>query len=144
MRGRKPKPLSLQKSEGDTRKRGARKLAAAIKAEPRSLGEVGPAPEYLTDEERMEYEGIRDDLEALRLLDKADGRVMALAAIACATAQRGRTGQALRTALTYLSSLGLAGASSRARLAVEKPSDGAEELAAILSRPRERKAPIVQ
>src|SRR5678816_4355712 len=120
MRGRKPKPLSRQLAEGDTRKRGVRKLREAIKAEPRSIGEVGPAPEYLTAEERTEYEGLRNALEALRLLDKADEKVIALAAIACAVAQQKRTGEHLRTALAYLSTLGLAGASSRVKFAVEK------------------------
>jgi len=136
MRGRKPKPLRIQLAEGDTRKIGKRKLSEALAHEPRSTPDVGPAPKCLKRDERAEYNALRDALEALGLLDKADEAVITLAAIASATAKRERTGQALRTAFSFLSSLGLAGSSSRARLSVEKPDNGAAELAAILNRPR--------
>jgi phage terminase small subunit len=136
MRGRKPKPLRIQLAEGDTRKIGKRKLSEALAKEPRTTPDVGPAPKYLKRDERAEYDRLRNALDALQLLDKADETALELTAIACATAKRERSHQAIRTASSMLAGFGLAGSGSRAGKSVQKPDNSAAELAKILNTPR--------
>lgn len=135
MRGRKPKPLSLQIAEGDTRKRGKRKLAAALKAQRRGIPVLPPAPANLTPAEQSQYETIADAVEVLGLTDSSDSECVALAAIACVQAKEIKSGTALRTALTYLTSLGCGGPASRMRMPPEK-GDGSQDLMTMLSAPR--------
>lgn len=144
MRGRKPKPLALQIAEGDTRKRGVRKLAQAIKNEPKSGRPLGSAPVYLDPEEKAEYEVIRQAVSDLGLADGADDGVIALAAISCVAARTTRSSSALRTALGFLSSLGLGGPASRTRLATDKADADKKDLMEMLSTPRQPFAEKVQ
>jgi hypothetical protein len=143
LRGRKPKPLNLQVAEGDTRKKGTLKVKAALAAQPKSARGLPHAPKSLTSRERIEYKGIKEAIEELNLAEHADSKVVALAAIACAEARTTKTGQALRTALAYLSNLGLAGPASRARLSAPTET-GVSDLMTLLSAPREAKKPHIQ
>jgi P27 family predicted phage terminase small subunit len=47
MRGRKPKPLRIQIAEGDTRRRGARKLQELAEREPKAQRGLPPCPDHL-------------------------------------------------------------------------------------------------
>jgi hypothetical protein len=82
-------------------------------------------------------------MEELDVAERADSKVVALASIACAEARTSKTGQALRTALAYLSNLGLAGPASRARLDGNADNDK-DDLMALLSAPREPRKQQVQ
>lgn len=144
MRGRKPKPLSLQIAEGDTRKRGVRKLREALSREPKSGRPLGDAPVYLDESERAEFYTIKQAVDDLGLADGADEGMIALAAIACVSARTTRSSTALRTALGFLSSLGLGGPASRARLTLDKSDTADDELMQLLSSPRKPRAEKVQ
>ena len=134
--GRKPKPLSLQIAEGDTRKRGRLKLRQELANQPKGIPILPPPPPGLDAEERGHYEEIAAGLDFWGLADATDVSVVAMAAIACNQARNKKTGEALRTALAYLSSLGLGGPASRVRLPIEKAASGEKDLMAMLSAPR--------
>jgi len=143
LRGRKAKPLALRVSEGDTRKKGTLKVKQELASQPKSAKGLPHAPKSLTSRERVEYKGIKIAMEELDIDERADSKMVALASIACAEARTRKTGQTLRTALAYLSNLGLAGPASRARLG-GKADTGPGDLMAMLSAPRESKRQQVQ
>lgn len=142
MRGRKPKPLPLQIAEGDTRKRGRIKLRQALQSQRKGIAVLPPPPPGLDAEERGHYEEIASAIDLLGLADSSDATVVALAAIACAKAREKKSGESLRTALAYLSSLGCGGPASRQRLAADKPANGEKDLMDMLSAPRAPKEKV--
>lgn len=136
--------MRIQLVDGDTRKRGKRKLQQAFDAIRKGSPCLPDPPETLDSMERADYEEIKAQVDGLGLADSSDGRFLELAAIAVSKARRKATGEALRTAHAFLSSLGCGGPISRQRLATEKPQDGEKTLAEMLSGPRERGKSAVQ
>jgi hypothetical protein len=129
----------MQLVAGDPRKKGMRKLREAA-----SLGKKVPSglpdpPVDAPPEVQSEYLHLKRLLEASELAHQPDQICVHLAAIACVEAKKRRSGESLRTALAFLSNLGLSGEVSRMRLKSEKPDTSAQELMALLSTPRERK-----
>jgi hypothetical protein len=133
LRGRKSKPISL--SEGDTRKRGAKKHAELAAKIDHGDPKLPDAPIAFSVEEKFVYQDIREALDRLGYTDSSDAICVKLAALAIREAEEKRTGQAMRTALAFLSNLGLAGGVSR-RFRAEKQGNPTEDLMTLLSGPR--------
>ena len=96
------------------------------------------APVDAPPEVQSEYLAIRQLLEDSGLAHKPDQICVHLAAIACVEAKKRRSGESLRTALAYLSNLGLSGEVSRMRIKNDKSDTSEHDLMALLSTPRER------
>lgn len=75
MRGRKPKPASLQISEGDPAKRGVRKLRERLEAEPKATTGLPECPSHLKGRARKVWEFWVPELEIMEL-DRAPDAVM--------------------------------------------------------------------
>jgi hypothetical protein len=133
LRGRKSKPISL--AEGDTRKRGAKKHAELAANQDHGDPQWPDPPESFTLKQKAFYFDIRDRLERLGYLDSSDSICGKFAALACDEAENTRSHQSMRTALAFLSNLGLAGGVSR-RFRAEKQGNPTEDLMTLLSGPR--------
>jgi len=83
MRGRKPKPISLQISEGDTRRRGRLKLST--KAIPQPAHGLPDCPRYLRGKARGAWNLWRAELEAMDLDAAVDAMTLAAACMNYAT-----------------------------------------------------------
>ena len=76
MRGRKPKAAARKLAEGDTRKVGARRLAAQIAAEPKGSRGLPPCPEHLKGRAREAWEFWSDELESMDLDRRPDAHML--------------------------------------------------------------------
>src|ERR1700690_949550 len=76
MRGRKPKAAGQKLVEGDTRKIGARRLAAQIAAEPKASRGLPPCPEYLVGRARDAWTFWSHELELMDLDRRPDGPML--------------------------------------------------------------------
>jgi phage terminase small subunit len=86
MRGRKPKPIALQISEGDTRRRGRLKLST--KAMPQPAHGLPETPNYLHGRARSAWNIWRAELEAMDLDAAADAMMLEAACVNYETAVR--------------------------------------------------------
>jgi P27 family predicted phage terminase small subunit len=84
MRGRKPKPISLQIAEGDTRRRGRLKLST--KAIPQLAHGLPECPHYLRGRARSVWNIWRAELEAMDLDAAADAPMLEAACMNYETA----------------------------------------------------------
>jgi hypothetical protein len=139
MRGRKPKPIKMQLAAGDPRKKGMRKLREAASLEKAVPSGLPDPPVDAPPEVQNEYLNLKRLLEASELAHQPDQICVHLAAIACVEAKKRCSGESLRTALAFLSNLGLSGEVSRMRIKSDKPDTSTQELMALLSTPRERR-----
>ena len=76
MRGRKPKPLSRQISEGDPRKKGKRKLKEELAKEPKAARGLPECPEHLEGRARDAWEFWREELVAMNLDCRPDAMML--------------------------------------------------------------------
>jgi P27 family predicted phage terminase small subunit len=86
MKGRKPKPLARQLAEGDTRKRGVRKLREQLAAEPKAARGLPDCPEHLTGRAREAWQIWKEELAAMKLDCRPDGMMLEGACVAWARA----------------------------------------------------------
>lgn len=86
MRGRKPKSIALQISEGDTRRRGRLKLAT--KAIPQPAHGLPDCPSHLRGRARAAWNLWRSELEAMDLDAAADAMMLEAACVNYETAVR--------------------------------------------------------
>ena len=184
MRGRKPKPRSLQVSEGDPRKRGKKKLAQLAASEPRPTRGTPPCPAHVSGLARSMWKFWAEQLAEMKLDYQCDAAVLEGACVNYALAVRadkviekkgltveisevvddgvdergepkfravvikvqkrpevGISNAAWMRVRSFCSEMGLS-LVSRTRLSIDK-NEKVEDLAAILSRPREPR-PTVQ
>jgi phage terminase small subunit len=88
MRGRKPRPISQQISEGDPRQRGKRKLEELQAAEPKAARGLPDCPRHLTGLARETWYFLREELEAMKLDCRPDAMMLEGACQAYAKAAR--------------------------------------------------------
>jgi hypothetical protein len=138
LRGRKPNPIRIQLAAGDPRRKGWRKLREEASLELKVQSGLPDVPVDATPEVQSEYLRIKQLLEDSGLAHQPDQICVHLAAIACIEAKKRRSGESLRTALAYLSNLGLGGEVSRMRIKNDKSDTTEQDLMALLSTPRER------
>src|SRR6516162_2814097 len=86
MRGRKPKPISLQIAEGDRRKRGRLKLAT--KSSPQPAHGLPACPHYLRGHARSAWNVWSAELQAMGLDSAADAQLLEAACVNFQTAVR--------------------------------------------------------
>ena len=82
MRGRKPKPISRQIAEGDTRKRGVRQLKAQIAREPKPARGLPDCPPHLAGRAREAWALWREELAAMKLDARPDAMMLEGACVA--------------------------------------------------------------
>jgi len=82
MQGRKPKPLRIQLAEGDTRKRGVRKLRAQLSLEPKAARGLPECPEHLAGRAREAWDLWREELAAMKLDCRPDAMMLEGACVA--------------------------------------------------------------
>ena len=82
MRGRKPKPTSLQISEGDPSKHGANKLRERLAAEPKAARGLPPCPKHLAERARRVWRFWAAELEAMSLDRRPDAQMLEGACVA--------------------------------------------------------------
>ena len=82
MRGRKPKPAGRKLVEGDTRKVGARKLAAQIAREPKAARGLPTCPKHLRGRARAAWNFWREELMAMSLDRRPDAQMLEGACVA--------------------------------------------------------------
>jgi hypothetical protein len=143
LRGRKPNPIRIQLATGDPRKKGRRKLKEQASMEIKVPSGLPDAPGDAPSDVESEYLTIKQLLEDSGLAHQPDRICVYLAAIACVEARKRRSGESLRTALAFLSNLGLGGEVSRMRIKNDKPDTSEQDLMALLSAPRERKKSLL-
>ena len=76
MRGRKPKAAGRKLAEGDTRKVGARMLAAQIAAEPKASRGLPPCPEHLKGRARAVWIFWSEELESMDMNRRPDAQML--------------------------------------------------------------------
>jgi P27 family predicted phage terminase small subunit len=76
LRGRKPKPLRIQIVEGDTRKRGARKLQELAEREPKAERGLPPCPEHLKGVARDRWFFWAEELATMKIDHRPDDAVL--------------------------------------------------------------------
>jgi P27 family predicted phage terminase small subunit len=86
MRGRKPKPLKRQIAEGDTRKKGVRKLQEQLDAEPKAARGLPDCPEHLSGRARDAWEFWSTELAYMNLDSRPDAMMLEGACVAWARA----------------------------------------------------------
>lgn len=86
MRGRKPKPLKRQISEGDTRKKGVRKLKQALAAEPKATRGLPDCPRHLKGRARAAWAFWREELIDMKLDCRPDAMMLEGACVGYARA----------------------------------------------------------
>lgn len=82
MKGRKPKPAGRKLVEGDTRKVGARKLAAQIAREPKAARGLPTCPKHLRGRARAAWNFWREELMAMNLDRRPDAQMLEGACVA--------------------------------------------------------------
>jgi P27 family predicted phage terminase small subunit len=159
-RGPAPKPTAIKRLEGNP---GKRRLNDA---EPKPIMGVPECPDYLDEVAKKEWGRLTTILTAMKVLTEADyialaNLCQAYSTLMNAQRQMNKTGILYKTKSGYIQQsplLGIIGAqtrivndllrefgltpSSRTRIMIEKEDDGHDELMAILSSPRLRRAPI--
>lgn len=86
MRGRRNKPLSRQIAEGDTRKRGVRKLKELASREPNAFRGLPSCPRHLKGRARAAWGFWRDELIAMNLDFRPDAMMLEGACVGYARA----------------------------------------------------------
>lgn len=86
MQGRKPKPLKRQISEGDPRKKGVRKLAQSLAAEPKPTRGLPDCPRHLRGRARAAWGFWRDELIDMKLDCRPDAMMLEGACVGYARA----------------------------------------------------------
>lgn len=81
MTGRKPKPMALRMSEGDTRKIGAKKLAALAESEPKAQSGLPKCPSHLKGRSRQAWEFWSEQLQAMNIDKRPDAQMLEGAAV---------------------------------------------------------------
>lgn len=76
MTGRKPKPLGKAAADGDTRKMGARKLAAKIAAEPQATRGLPPCPDHLNERAAGAWRFWAEELADMGLDKRPDAQML--------------------------------------------------------------------
>jgi P27 family predicted phage terminase small subunit len=76
MRGRKPKPIATQISEGDPRKKGVRKLQARLAAEPKASKGLPACPRHLKGRARYAWKFWTEELCAMSLDRRPDAMAL--------------------------------------------------------------------
>jgi P27 family predicted phage terminase small subunit len=84
--GRKPKPLSLQISEGDPRKRGKHKLLEAQECQPKAAKGLPDCPRHLRGRARSAWNFLRAELESMDLDRRPDALALEGGCLAYAAA----------------------------------------------------------
>jgi phage terminase small subunit len=150
VRGRKPKPLSLQIADGDTRKRGVRKLREQLAAEPKAARGLPDCPHYLSGYARHAWNVWKEDLASMDLDRRPDALTLEMCCIAYAAVRSkyrkkdyDGMDKHLKTVRSFQSEFGLSPV-SRTRLTIEKPDNGEKDLMAMLSAPRMPRKTAVQ
>jgi P27 family predicted phage terminase small subunit len=82
MRGRKPKPISLQISEGDPSKHGVNKLRERLDAEPKAARGLPRCPRHLGKVAREAWKFWSEELEAMGLDRRPDAQMLEGACVA--------------------------------------------------------------
>lgn len=86
MRGRKPKPLKQQISEGDPRKKGVRKLKQSLAGEPKAARGLPDCPRHLKGRARAAWAFWREELIEMNLDCRPDAMMLEGACIGYAGA----------------------------------------------------------
>lgn len=86
MRGRKPKPLKKQISEGDPRKKGVRKLKQSLAAEPKATRGLPDCPKHLKGRARAAWGFWREELVEMKLDCRPDAMMLEGACVGYARA----------------------------------------------------------
>jgi P27 family predicted phage terminase small subunit len=86
LRGRKPKPLKRQISEGDTRKKGVRKLKQALAAEPKATRGLPECPTHLTGLAKTAWKFWSKELREMKLDCRPDAVMLEGACVGYARA----------------------------------------------------------
>ncbi len=82
MRGRKPRPMARQVSEGDPRQRGKKKIAARLAAEPKAVTGLPDCPRHLKGRARSSWNFWSEELETMKLSKRPDGPMLEGACVA--------------------------------------------------------------
>jgi P27 family predicted phage terminase small subunit len=82
MRGRKPKPISQQISEGDPSKHGVNRLRERLNNEPKAVRGFPSCPRHLGKRARQAWKFWAEELEAMGLDRRPDGPMLEGAAVA--------------------------------------------------------------
>ena len=75
-RGQKPKPAAIKAAEGDTRKIGSRKLAAAIAAEPQPERGLPECPQHLDGRAKDAWVFWAQELQSMGLDCRCDAQML--------------------------------------------------------------------
>lgn len=140
MKGRKPKPTQQQIAEGDPRKLGVRKLAEKLKSKPRPISGIPDPPRWMSARAKWAYRIMRDDLESMDMAKHPDVFMLIGAASLFDTATlsgKSRDWTAFRSLASEFPFSPVA----RERFSLAKKPDVADDLAAMLSKPREKRTP---
>ena len=148
MRGRKRKPTERQIAEGDPRKRGVHKLDERKATQPKTSKGLPDCPEFLGEVAKESYEFWKQELELMDMDKRPYAQVLTAVSIAWEsvvnaykTKDQRELDRAQKTFRSLASELGFTPAGLE-RLTVETPDRGEDDLAKILSRPREKKEAI--
>jgi P27 family predicted phage terminase small subunit len=76
LRGRKPKPLQRQISEGDPAKRGKRKLQEQLSKEPKAARGLPPCPQHVSGLARSAWKFWVEELQAMSLDSRPDAMML--------------------------------------------------------------------
>jgi phage terminase small subunit len=136
---RKRVPTSEAIAAGDPRKIGKRKLQERLEAEPHPERGIPECPRYITGLAREVWHSIKADLEAMDLDFRPDALMMAGVCRTYATAVEEDTPQAW-TAFRLIAGEFPLSPVARTRLATVRAKDAGEDLATLLSKPREKRA----